>query len=122
MDHAAKKRRFFVPDLPDSPGGVVELPTQQAHHAAGVLRLKSDAEVALFDGCGAVAQGRLVDVGRGKVTARIDRIDLFPRAGPLVHLAFSVPKGKRLDWLLEKATELGAAALQPVVFERSVDW
>ena len=37
-----------------------------------------------------------------------------------MHLAFAMPKGKRLDWLLEKATELGAASLRAVTFERSV--
>ncbi|MCK4601859.1 MAG: RNA methyltransferase, partial [Phycisphaerae bacterium] len=45
---------------------------------------------------------------------------LQPPSVARVHLAFAVPKGKRLHWLLEKATELAAASLQPVLFERSV--
>ena len=48
------------------------------------------------------------------------RQTMMDRPRPRVHLAFALPKGKRLDWLLEKATELGAASLRPVVFERSV--
>ena len=42
------------------------------------------------------------------------------RAGPLIELAFAIPRGKRVDWLVEKATELGVATLQPVSFTRSV--
>ena len=44
----------------------------------------------------------------------------MPRAEPIVHLAFAVPKGNRADWLVEKATELGAASLRPTIFQRSV--
>jgi 16S rRNA (uracil1498-N3)-methyltransferase len=48
------------------------------------------------------------------------RPETFPRRGPAIHLGFAIPKGNRLDYLLEKATELGAAAIEPVLFQRSV--
>lgn len=122
MGQSVRKRRFFTPDLPDEPGGLVELPAVEARHAAGVLRLSGGALVELFDGRGSVARGRIADVGRGRaaVTVLIDRVGRVERPGPRVQLAFAVPKGKRLDWLLEKAAELGAASLQPVLFERGV--
>ncbi|MCJ7543701.1 MAG: 16S rRNA (uracil(1498)-N(3))-methyltransferase [Phycisphaerae bacterium] len=110
--------RFYADDLslPD-----VRLDDQEAHHAGHVLRLADGSEVELFDGRGGRAVGRLRRVGRGKLVVTIERREApRPRPRPAVHLAFSTPKGKRLDWLLEKATELGAASLQPVIFHRSV--
>jgi 16S rRNA (uracil1498-N3)-methyltransferase len=75
----------------------------------------------LFDGCGGTAVARIVQVRKGGVTATVLTVRASaPRLAPLIHLAFAVPKGGRLDWLLEKATELGVAALAPVRFERSV--
>ncbi len=110
--------RFFVEDL--SPERVM-LMVEEAHHALNVLRLGEGEQVELFDGKGSVARGRITEAKKAKVAIAVDgrwRID--DRAPPLIHLAFAVPKGKRLDWLLEKATELGAASLTPVLFERSV--
>ncbi|MFA6134495.1 MAG: 16S rRNA (uracil(1498)-N(3))-methyltransferase [Phycisphaerae bacterium] len=109
--------RFFAPDL-----AAAEIPAAaaEAHHAAGVLRLKAGEIVELFDGRGGVATGPIVRIGRGEMIVAAQERKQLHRAGPAVCLGFAVPKGKRLDWLLEKATELGAAALQPVIFERSV--
>lgn len=110
--------RFYADDL--GPAEVV-LAEAEAHHAGRVLRLADGSEVELFDGRGGRAVGRLHRAGRGKVVVTIERRQpLRPRPWPAVHLAFSTPKGRRLDWLLEKATELGAASLQPVIFQRSV--
>ena len=110
--------RFHVERL--APGRV-ELAAAEAHHAASVLRLKVGASIDLFDGQGAVATGRIERVGRGKVRVLVEGMQqLGARPRPVVHVAFAIPKGKRLDWLLEKATELAAASLRPVVFERSV--
>lgn len=113
-----REHRFFVEAIP---ADVVELPADQAHHAAGVLRLRSGQEVEVFDGAGGAATGTLKVAGRGRVLVHIvSQHPAKPRPEPITELAFAVPKGKRLDWLLEKATELGAARLVPVVFERSV--
>ena len=113
-----RRSRFFAADMaPDT----VVLSIGEAHHALHVLRLGQGASVELFDGRGGVAAGRIVEARRSKVVVAVEtRCDPEQRPGPIVHLAFAVPKGKRLDWLLEKATELAAASLRPVVFERSV--
>ena len=74
----------------------------------------------MFDGRGTVAQGTLADVDRRAVTVEIDSTARRPRQRPLVHLAFATPKPKRLDWLLEKASELAAASLRAIIFHRSV--
>lgn len=113
-----ERGRFYAADL--SPE-MLELSAAEAHHALSVLRLAASTEVQLFDGHGGAARGRITETGRGRVVVRVEaRQDLGPRPQPAVHLAFAVPKGKRLDWLLEKATELGAASLRPIVFQRSV--
>jgi 16S rRNA (uracil1498-N3)-methyltransferase len=126
--------RFFIPGKPPSAEGPAEsiqppfivgqevtLPTGEAHHAAHVLRLKEGAAVEVFDGAGAAAAARITEVRKGSVTATVEEVrPKIVRPGPLVYLVFAVPKGNRLDWLLEKATELGVAALVPLRFQRSV--
>ncbi len=116
-------RRFHCSDLAtvDPDGGTIELNTIEAHHAANVLRLKPGAEVELFDGAGLLAAGRIAGIKRSCVAVEISgKHTCPPLPGPGVHLAFAVPKGKRLDWLLEKAGELGVTSIQPVICERSV--
>jgi len=113
--------RFYVPDLVAEAGAEAVLPPGESHHAAHVLRLRAGATVELFDGRGGRATGRLTEVGRREARAVVEVAgEPAARRGPVVHVAFAVPKGSRLDWLLEKATELGAASLRPVIFERSV--
>ena len=111
------KHRFYVPTLA---AGEVRFPDDEARHAGGVLRLQTGDRVELFDGRGDFALSTLVSVTKRKVSARVDAVQTSPPAGMELHLAFAVPKGKRLDWLLEKATELGAASLQPLLCDRSV--
>jgi 16S rRNA (uracil1498-N3)-methyltransferase len=119
MTEKDSRARFYVPDLAE--GAEMALPPTEAHHTAHVLRLAPGAAVELFDGCGRAAGARIATVRRGDVTVRVESVrGPVARPGPAVHLGFAVPKGSRLDWLLEKATELGAAALRPVRFERSV--
>jgi len=121
--NAARTHRFHVNQLPAPTADVphVQLPPGEAHHAANVLRLAVPAPVELFDGRGGRAAGRVESVKRGEVVVAVERsLPASTRDGPLVHLAFAVPKSKRLDWLLEKAPELGAASLTPVIFRRSV--
>ena len=114
-DHS-EGRRFFAESLSAE---TVELSDDQSRHALKVLRLGAGDAVELFDGAGALAEGVLGPAGRVARVA-IRRRWRVERPGRLIELAFAVPKGSRLDWLLEKATELGAAALSPTVFERSV--
>lgn len=110
--------RFFVDRLT---AGQVDLPMAEAHHALNVLRLGVGQTIELLDGAGGRAIAQVVLAKKGQVVADVGQVErMGDRPRPVVHLAFAVPKGKRLDWLLEKATELGAASLQAVVFDRSV--
>ena len=119
MRDKVRTARFYCPQLPSR--GPAVLPPSEAHHTLHVLRLKVGAEVELFDGRGAVAAGTIAQASRKGVTVSVAQpLKIADRRGPVVHVAFALPKGKRLDWLLEKATELGAASLWPTLFERSV--
>jgi len=116
--------RFYVDKLPQKPqpdNERLSLDPSESHHAINVLRLKAGQEVELFDGRGKTATARITEMNRSSVAVEVEEVEFLPpREWATVNLAFAVPKGKRLDWLLEKATELGAASLQPVIFERSV--
>lgn len=113
--------RFYVPDLPRTgQNEPLTLPAEESHHVAKVLRLRPHDPVELFDGRGRVGRGELSAVDRRRSQVRLQEVISTQPAHPAVHVAFAVPKGKRLDWLLEKAPELAASSLQPVVFARSV--
>lgn len=117
MQPGQAKHRFFAENLSAAP---VVLADREAHHALHVLRLKAGVCVDLFDGRGLRAEGRISRVGRREVEVTIDRLDgPVPRPAPAIHVAVSPPKGKRLDWLLEKLAELGVASVRPLVCERS---
>lgn len=111
--------RFFVPaELWQADGA--EFPEAEARHAAQVLRLAAGDRVEIFDGSGRAAQAELMEVGKRAVTARVLREWLETRAQPEIHLLVALIKNERFDWLVQKATELGAASIRPVAAERSV--
>jgi len=114
---ARARHRFFAESIA---GAVVELPATEARHALHVLRLRGGEVVEVFDGAGGVAAGRLQPAGKKAAFVTIDERRREDRPQPPVTLAFAVPKGKRLDCLLESAVPLGVSRFAPVVFERSV--
>lgn len=117
MTDEKKSSRFYVPALS---AGEITLPAGESHHARSVRRLGPGEKVELFDGRGSFAQGQIIRIDRRETIVQAGEVTTEPPPLPRVHLAFAVPKGKRLDWLLEKVTELGARSLWPVIFERSV--
>ncbi|MFP4052481.1 MAG: RsmE family RNA methyltransferase [Phycisphaerae bacterium] len=126
MTDSRDTRRFYAPAVATLADGqpdaemIVPLPEEEARHATQVLRLRTGDAMELFDGTGKVARGRLKSACKRAVDVQVEQVRQRNRPGAVVTVAFAVPKGKRLDWLLEKCTELGAAVLQPVRFERSV--
>lgn len=111
--------RFFVPaELWHAEGA--EFPEAEARHAAQVLRLAAGDRVEVFDGSGRAAQVELEEVGKRGVTARVLREWHEVRPEPAIHLIVALIKNERFDWLVQKATELGAASIRPVAAERSV--
>lgn len=106
--------------LPLATGDTIDLPEGPARHAQ-VLRLQPGTEVTLFDGAGGEYRAEILAMGRSHVQVRVGgHLAIEREAAPAVHLALAVPAGERMDWLVEKATELGAASIQPLLAERSV--
>jgi len=109
--------RFFVPP-PDWKSA--ELPESEARHAAQVLRMTSGDRAVIFDGSGRAAEVELSAVGKKRIAFRILREWREERVRPGIHLIVALIKNERFDWLVQKATELGAASIRPVAAERSV--
>ena len=107
-------------DTPLSAGILLALPANAARHVQ-VLRLQPGAPLTLFDGHAGEWSAEVVEMGRKTVTAQVLAHRAIERelATP-VTLALGMPANERMDGLVEKATELGAAAVQPLVCERSV--
>ena len=109
--------RFFI-DAPLSLGQH-ELPEAQAHYIGRVLRHAVGDAVQLFDGSGQEYRGALIEVGKKSV--RVELTEQFNGLceSPLrVHLGQGLSRGERMDWAIQKATELGAAEITPIVSER----
>lgn len=112
------RTRLFCPQL--VPGPLPLLP-EEAHHAAGVLRCRPGQEVILFDGHGGEAHGRIAEISRRLVVVEAGPVNRFPYDSDW-RLVIAVVMGKahRQSYLVEKCTELGAAAIWPVHGDRSV--
>jgi 16S rRNA (uracil1498-N3)-methyltransferase len=111
--------RFHCP-FPLSPGAIVDLPPEAAHHAMRVLRLDIGDTIQLFDGRGGEWSGRLLTVGK-TVAVALEFFDEVDREPPLsVTVAQALPAADKMDWILQKGVELGAAAYRPIVARRSV--
>lgn len=101
-----------------APGVDVTLPDAAARHVAAVLRLREGAALTLFDGRGHEATAELSDVTRKRVVARIDTVAEGRGESPLaVHLGQAISKGERMDYAIQKAVELGVAAITPLYTE-----
>jgi 16S rRNA (uracil1498-N3)-methyltransferase len=111
--------RFHTPS-PLPPGALIELPDRAARHVQ-VLRLQPGNRITLFNGEGGECEATVTRMGRSEVQVRIERyLPLERETAREVHLAMGMPANERMDWLVEKATELGVNAVQPLLTERSV--
>jgi len=111
--------RFFCPDglLPASD---MPLPSAVAHHAERVLRLAVGDPVTLFDGQGGECAASILAFGKQPL-ARLGPRLAIERESPLqITLVQALASGDKMDWVVQKAVELGVAAVQPVAAERSV--
>jgi 16S rRNA (uracil1498-N3)-methyltransferase len=103
-----------------APGASLALPAGAARHVQ-VLRMQPGGELTLFNGEGGQWQAVIERMGRTDVDVRVSRFeDIERETNVAVHLAVGLTANERMDWLVEKATELGAASFQPLVTARSV--
>ena len=109
--------RFFI-DAPLSLGQH-ELPEAQAHYIGRVLRHAAGDAVQLFDGSGQEYLGELIEVGKKAVRVELREQLAGQAESPLrIHLGQGLSRGERMDWAIQKATELGVGEITPIVSER----
>jgi 16S rRNA (uracil1498-N3)-methyltransferase len=102
------------------PGDALNLPPGTARHVQ-VLRLQPNDEITLFNGQGGEFKAVVTHMGRSDVSVRVGEQSHIERELNMdVHLWSGITANERMDWLLEKATELGATTLLPITAERSV--
>ena len=111
--------RFYCP-LPLLPGQVLDLPPTAARHVQ-VLRMQPGHTLTLFNGQGGQFSAQVQHMGRSEVRVVVgEHSDVECEAAVPVHLAVGMPANERMDWLVEKATELGVHRITPLMTERSV--
>ena len=111
--------RFYCP-LPLISGQVVDLPPTAARHVQ-VLRMQPGHTLTLFNGEGGEFSAEVQHMGRSDVRVVVGQHrNVECEAAVQVHLAVGMPANERMDWLVEKATELGVHRITPLMTERSV--
>ena len=115
--------RFYCP-VELRPGAELDLPAEAARHVQ-VFRMQPGESITLFNGVAGTPSGEytatIVQMGRSNVAVRVDSHSAIEReAAVAVHLLAGITAGERMEWLVEKATELGVASITPLEAERSV--
>jgi 16S rRNA (uracil1498-N3)-methyltransferase len=111
--------RFYCPQ-PLAAGAIVDLPEAVAHHLH-VVRMQPGESLTLFDGRGGQYRASLLEAGKKRASAQVEEHQ--PREVELpyaITLAQGLPEGAKMDWIIEKAVELGVAAIAPLAARRSV--
>ena len=112
--------RFYLAQ-PLAPGARFSLPPGPARHAARALRLGTGDTVTLFNGRGGEYAARIERIHKDEVAVAVTAFADVERESPLrVMLAQGISSGERMDYTLQKAVELGVAAIQPIAAKRSV--
>jgi len=109
-------RRFFI-DPKNISGSTAVLTGTEARHISAVLRLAPETTITLFDGSGSYYEARIMKISPARVETRIISITPYIDAAedkrPALHLAVGLLKGKKLDFIIQKITELGIESLHP---------
>ena len=111
--------RFYIPPHAWNPEKLA-LDDGETHHALGVLRMKAGERATVFNGQGAEATVELASVEKGRVVLRKISTGKSAPLGCEIVLGQAIPKGKNMELIVEKATELGAAAIVPLLSERTI--
>jgi len=112
--------QFFADEI-DPETGVARLAGGEHLHLKRALRLKTGDEILVSDGDGALFNAVVSEVGSAFTRARlVKRVDWEPESPLEITLLQAVPKGRKMDWVLQKATELGVRRVIPVMSDRSI--
>jgi 16S rRNA (uracil1498-N3)-methyltransferase len=111
--------RFYIAPEDWNPAALV-LSGAEAHHARNVVRMKRGDKAVLFNGRGREITAEVVDLARGQIRLRkLDQAET-PRLRSHITLAQAIPKGKNMDLIVQKAVEIGAAEIAPLISERTI--
>jgi 16S rRNA (uracil1498-N3)-methyltransferase len=110
--------RFFLP--PAAWQSIAQLEEEESRHCAQVLRLSAGDGITVFDGCGRSAKATIRQVSKHAVSIELSEETSDPAPRPLITLAQAVPKGKTMEWIIEKAVELGVSRIVPLVTRHTV--
>jgi 16S rRNA (uracil1498-N3)-methyltransferase len=117
--HDFNAERLFI-DEPLVPQSPVSCTPEQAHYLLGVLRLKAEDQILVFNGADGEWRARLTDVGKRRCNL-VPLEQVRPQeSGPDIAYVFAPLKHSRLDYMVQKAVELGVATLQPVFTRRTI--
>lgn len=117
--HGPMSHRFYLPPerWATEP---VELDASESHHALHVLRLARGSQVRVFDGCGREALATICETRGGRARLELGQEARRPPLPCQVTLAQAIPKGKTMELIIQKAVELGAAKVAPLISERTI--
>lgn len=118
-DEAYPRTRLHV-EAPLAAGAALELDRDQSHYLNRVMRLGEGATVAVFNGRDGEWRARIASAGKRGCSLEVEDRFRPQQASPDVRLLFAPVKRQPLDWMVQKATELGVAVLQPVITRRTV--
>lgn len=114
-----KPPRFFIsPDQVIVPHIIVS--GEDVRHIAAVLRMKTGDELMLCDGMGTDYLVRISDLGKSEIKTEIVGRSKREIRYPLITLGQGLPKSDKMDWIVQKATELGVADIAPLITERTI--
>ena len=111
--------RIFTPQVL-SVNSVVELTEAPTHYLLKVLRMQAGRELILFNGLGGEHFAIIEKLTKKSVSVKISSFNAENRQSPLsLELAIGISRGERMDWVLQKATELGVSRITPLITERT---
>jgi 16S rRNA (uracil1498-N3)-methyltransferase len=115
----SKLQRLFVKSKLQAVGEIALAP-DQAHYLGNVLRLKPGDTILVFNGADGEWCASLSDIGKKKAAIKVEHQTRAQDEGPDLHYIFAPIKRGRLDYMAQKATEMGASVLQPVITRRTI--
>lgn len=98
----------------------IELPTDACHYLSNVLRVKAGQPLVLFNNSGMIFYANVTSIDKKRVVAAIHSAEAVDAESPLqIHLAIGISRGDRMDFVLQKSTELGVHSITPLFCERT---
>ena len=92
----------------------------ESKHLAQVLRIQANQWITVFDGLGNFAAAKVLSVSKQRIDLMLDLAESQETPLPEITLAQAIPKGKNMDWIVQKAVELGVSRIQPLVTRHTV--